>query len=276
MNNSNNKNLKIVLVLIIVLCFICVLVLSVLGFLIYGSPRVYTNNNVNSTQETVNSTSINSTSNTTSDSTQENVEQNATKIFVGEFVTATIPTDWSIIEYSDENGMSAFVDTGDVTFSGLTGLEILDGDSNIVFSLKGIDGVGGAGGCLSLAKFADTQLSYIQSVQQETDALGFGSTTIVDLTSSDYVEIETLNHRFRRVDNILYFAKDYSMHFNTACGIDAQFIKLDELSFTIQDGSNAPYSANAYKYGISSNVNSSSTLEKLDAVLVSLKSKSAS
>jgi len=251
-------------------------VLSLLGVFTYRGNNVTTNNSQNTNETSINSTDSESTSNTSNQTQEEVIEEPTTETFVGKYVTATIPLNWSIVEYSNKDGMAGFADTGAVTFSGLTGLEVLNENSKVVFSFKGIDGIGGAGGCSSVARFSDTQASYIQSVKDETDALGFTATTVLDFTNTDYTEIETLNHVFRRVNNVLYYAGDYSLFFNTACGINAQFIKLDELSFTIKDGSNPVYTANAYKFGISTTVTDSETLEKLDEVLKTLKAKSAS
>lgn len=275
---KSNKKLILVIIGIVFVCILCGLVLSLLGFLglfTYKQEVSTISNNQTVTEEIVNTTT-NSTSTTNNTEFDQEMNESTTSTFVGKFVIANLPEGWHIKEYSDKNGMSAFADTGEVSFSGLTGLEITDENNSIVFTLKGIDGIGGAGGCLSLVEFQDTQASYVQSIKTETEALEIGTTTIVNLKNAEYVDINTLNHRFRRVNNVLYYAKDFSSYFNTACGIDAQIIKLDELSFTIKDGTNTPYTANAYKFGITPTITSESTLEKLDYILISLKAKNIS
>jgi len=262
----------VVLLAICIVCFLGLIALGSLGYLTYSQmpESVNQSNKTNST----NSTSVSNSTNSTNTTKNEAPKAEIKKTFVGTHLTATIPEDWNIVEYSNSSGMNQFVDNGS-TFSGLTGIEVLDENNNIVFDLGGIDGIGGGSGCSTLAQFNDTELSYIQNIKEETELYGDEPTKVIDLTKEVYTEINTLNLRLRRVGNKMYVAKNFSQSFNTSCGIEEQFVKLDELKFTIKDGADT-YSANAYKFEINESVLLESTLIKLDEVLLSLKAKSAS
>lgn len=190
--------------------------------------------------------------------------------FSGDYITATLPTGWTIEEYSDETGMHDYVDTGSVTFGGLTGLEIFDENRDMLFYLKGIDGIGGGGGCSDIGVFEDTEQTYVDQVRAETLEMGFEPTVVVDLTEKERSEIFSMGERFRRVNHQLYTPKtDNQTVFNTMCGIEAQFIVIEELGFEINDGENQ-YSANAYSFGLTELPTNDAVFAELDEVLNSI------
>lgn len=204
------------------------------------------------------------------DDTKEENHNDAYEQYLGTYLSARIPEGWLIKEYTDETGMYQYAQTEGVTFSGLTGLEILDENLTVLFSLSGVDGIGGGGGCEEIGVFSDTEASYVQDVKNQTDELGFTPTLEIDLTNAEYSEIFTMGLRFRRVGNVLYYATTENQTvFNTACGLESQFVKIDELNFTVDD-ENGEYTANAYGYGINSTVTDPHTLEHLDEVLNSI------
>ncbi len=205
----------------------------------------------------------------------ENIDSNeqassTTEEFNGSYIQATIPTDWNIVEYSDVNGMKYYAEQEGLTFSGLTGISILDEDNVEVFTLKGVDGIGGTGGCTELAQFSDTEASYVQTTIDETNVLGFGPTNVLDYTASNYSDISFLGKDFRRVGNVLYVDMENSLTaFNAGCGLNGQFVTLNALGFTLSSNLDT-YTAYAYEFKINSAVVDEETLTKLDDVLNSI------
>lgn len=197
-------------------------------------------------------------------------QESLTQEFNGSYIQATIPADWSIVEYSDVNGMKYYAEQEGLTFSGLTGVSVLNEDDVVVFTLKGVDGIGGAGGCAEVAQFSDTESSYIQLVEDDTDMLGFGPTNVLDYTATDYSDISFLGKDFRRVENVLYVDTENSLAvFNPGCGLGGQFVALDSLGFTLSSNLDT-YTAYAYEFKINSAVVDDETLSKLDDVLNSI------
>lgn len=194
----------------------------------------------------------------------------ATKEFTGEYISATLPQDWKIVEYTDETGMKAYADIENTTIKGLTGIEIYNETNQKIFGINGIDGIGGGGGCTQLATFPDTQSSYISNIQNETADLGFGTTQIISYTNTVYSNITFLNLNMRRVEDKIYInMSNDPLYFNAGCGINASFARIDQFEFTITN-STSSYNANAYSIGLGSGVNDTQTLEKLDAILNSV------
>lgn len=196
-------------------------------------------------------------------------EVSNTRLFRGIYVEATIPTQWNIIEYSNSQGL--YEGAADAaTFSGLTGFEIVDENSNVVFKFAGVLGIGGAGGCSSVAQFADTEASYIQMVRDERAEFELDPTQVIDYTNADYVQIFVFGRNIRRVESQLYVAREENPTvFNTACGIDENFIVTNEFAFNVTDEFGS-YVGNAYYFGIEEGVSSESKLTLLDDVLNSL------
>jgi hypothetical protein len=270
-NLTPAKNKSLVNFLLISLVIIILLGIVILVAAVYLRNSNATVNTINSNVENQQQTS--QVVSSTVEAPKPKAELN--RVFVGTFVTATIPVNWNIVEYTNFKGMSENTITENIDFSGLTGLEIFNDSGDVVFSFRGIDGIGGGYGCSSVVRFKDTDAQYIQNIIDETELTEMGSTTVIDKTKATYSEINALNLRFRRVENKMYVAKNFSTSFNTACGIEEQFVKIDELQFNgVQDG--VKYSSNAYKFGINSSIMNESTFQKLDEVLNTLKAKSAS
>lgn len=257
-----SKSKKPIIIVIFLLLFFCcaVIVGAAVMLVVLNKPAPTT---------TVNPPT--SGQNDTQDEPEEETElELQSKDFKGKYVQATIPNDWTIKEYENEQGLEAYITTEGVTYSGLTGLEIVDENQVLVFSFKGIDGVGGAGGCMEVAKFADTEASYIQQIQNDTQEVGFEPSTVLDLTAEEYSVIFTLDLRMRRVDNVVYIASPTNQTvFNPYCGIDAQYVRIPELGYVVNDGGES-YTLDSYSFGINTVVTSEETLAKLDDVLNTL------
>ena len=242
-------------------------VIAAAVLLIIGIVIVYilSNANINTQNNQANNNNTPNTSYTVNKMTASE-----TKEFSGTYIQATVPSDWNIVEYSDVTGMKYYAEQEGLTFSGLTGLSVLDQNGTTVFSLKGVDGIGGAGGCTEVAQFADTQDSFIQTVITETDELGFGPTTVLDYTATDYSEISFLGKDFRRVSNELYIdTANANTVFNAGCGMGGQFVTLSALGFTLSSTLDT-YTAYAYEFKINGSIVDELTLIKLDDVLNSI------
>jgi len=171
--------------------------------------------------------------------------QAVNQTFTGDEVTAEIPQDWDIVEYKDGAGTDMVV--GGQVYTGLTGLEVLNANNNVVFKMKAVDGVGGLGTCSEIFKFSDTQQTYIDQLiadGQAVEGAGFVY-QINDLSNETYVNLNIFGNDARRIATALYW-NDYNAVgvFNPLCGINAAFIIFDEIEFGVQNapaGYIAPY-----------------------------------
>lgn len=268
---SNNRKLLLVFLVVASIAIVTalgLLILSFFGIFTYERSGNLTNSN-NSINNAINTSANLNSSEETDNTTAPPATLN--RVFVGTYVTATIPQEWSIVEYTDEMG---FVDgmTIDGALFGLTGLEIKDENNQTIFSLQGIDGIGGNGACTSVGQFKDTETSYVQNVKDTNDLVGSEPPTVINLMNVEYTEINALGLRMRRVDNKMYLAETFSIAFNTECGISEKIVRIDELGFTVDND----YEVDAYRLEINPEVLLESTLEQLDEVLQTLKAKSAS
>lgn len=200
------------------------------------------------------------------DNTDVTVEEETTYEWVGNATTATLPTDWSVVEYTTAEGMEMYADEGNMTFDGITGIEVYNESDDLVFSVKGVSGIGGTEACSELAVFGDTTAAYITSIEDGNSMVGMPSPNIIDLSNSEYSDISFLGETFRRVDNELYLDMDNNANtFSTGCGINGSFVVINQIAFVIT-GSNT-INGNSYTYEIESNIVDEDTLTKLDDVL---------
>lgn len=145
----------------------------------------------------------------------------------GEYLFAKIPESWSILEYEEGAGSDSLVSGLD--YEGLTAIKIFDEDSNLIFWIKGVNGIGGTGGCEEYYKFEDFSEAHLDQIKDENDVIFGYDPTIVDLSSADYSEFDLFNVRTRRIDNILYFdLVDSNNFFESSCGFSMLFIQTDE------------------------------------------------
>lgn len=266
METSSTNPSQVTRKLLIAICIIgTFLVLTIIGIaLVIFNNAQKMNINTNNTQMD------NSSEETQSDKSNSSEQEHINTLFEGNYFTATLPENWTMVEYSTAEGMYEYAITENVGFKGLTGMEIFDENGNKVFFINGIDGIGGGGGCSSIGVFADTEDSYVESVKNETNEMGFEPTEEIDLSYSTYSEVSTMGLRFRRVNNVLYTTKNDNLNvFNTVCGVEGQFVKIENLSFSITENQ-ATYSANAYSFGIPEIITDEHTLEHLDEVLNSI------
>ncbi len=190
--------------------------------------------------------------------------------YQGEYINAILPLEWSLVEYTDVTGMKYAVNDPSITYTGLTGYEILNENNSVIFSFKGVDGIGGSGGCTELAQFADTQASYITNIQNETLEVGMDATVVTDYSSEDYTEISFAGKEFRRIGNNLFVNMSTNpMYFNAGCGISRKILSTTQFQFSINNSNNPNQSA-PYDFRINPAISDETTLNTLDAVLNSI------
>jgi hypothetical protein len=208
-----------------------------------------------------------STSKVVQTKTENVVEQETPQTFdfVGSYVSATLPTDWSIVEHKDGAGTTMLV-TGP-SYTGLTALEVLNASSQSVFKLSAAYGIGGSDQCSTYAKFSDfNQADYsalnIQNVTNYQTVI-----TLVDVSSEAFTKFDFLGLNVRRIGTTLYWDKvSGNEYFETAsCGLDPSFPSITSLNFFVDGNAQTGYQWKVV--GTPSNED----LLKLDSVLGSLK-----
>lgn len=193
-------------------------------------------------EETEESEDIEETEDTTEDTAvEEDTEETSTSVAItGDAVSAEVPEGWDIIEYFDGDGTDMVV--ADTTYTGLTGLEIVNVEDEVVFSMKAIDGIGFAG-CGDYAIFADNSDSYYQEQVDMNNEIG-ETMTEHDYTNTEYSEFEWLGTTMRRIGDIYYYdTQEGNNYFEPPCV--PSLITLEGLTFET-DG----YTGEAYDYGL--------------------------
>ena len=193
--------------------------------------------------------------------TEEGEETSTTETVTGEVITAEAPDGWNIIEYMDGDGTDMLMG-GSTTYTGLTGLEIINPDDEVVFRMLAVDGIGFAG-CGDYAIFSDDNSSYYQEqVNANTET---GVTMIEhDYTNTSYSEFEWLGTTMRRIGSIYYYdTEEGNNYFEPPCV--PSLITLEGLYFVSSDG----YTGEAYSYGLT-DLTVSSEYETVDQILESM------
>jgi len=174
--------------------------------------------------------------------TTEEEDVSTTETITGDVVTADVPNGWNIIEYMDGDGTDMLVGGG-TTYTGLTGLEIVNPDDEVVFRIRAVDGIGFAG-CGDYAIFADDNPSYYQEQVDINDEIG---ETMVehDYTDTEYFEFEWLGITMRRIGSTYYYdTEEGNNYFEPPCV--PSLITLEGLYFVSSGG----YTGEAYSYGL--------------------------
>jgi hypothetical protein len=141
----------------------------------------------------------------------------ATTTFVGDFLTVDLPDEWSLVEYED--GINDDNLTGMVTYTGLTGFEVLDETDTIAFAAHGAFGIGGIAFCENYYQFPDVSLTHYSDKADINIALGEAAPTIVDYTATTYAEYEVLGTNWRRIEDKFYWDEvSTGTAFEAACG----------------------------------------------------------
>ncbi|MCD4811028.1 hypothetical protein K8R14_00250 [bacterium] len=191
---------------------------------------------------------------------EEEVVEDTDTEFEGEVLSATLPVGWTIIEYFDGDGTESLPDMTE--YFGLTAFDIVNPDSEQVFTVQAVSGIGFAG-CPEYALFDDNGEAYM--AEQESASNDMGEVlNVVDYTDEDYEEFEFLNTTFRRIGKkYFYDTQEGNNYFEPPC-VDGLFT-LEGLYFEDEDG----YTYEAYFYG-ATEVSTEIDLLVVDVILESM------
>lgn len=181
--------------------------------------------------------------------------------FEGEVLSAELPEDWQVIEYFDGDGTDSLPDT-EMSYEGLTALDIVSPDNRQVFTLQGVSGIGFIG-CPQYAIFEDDNEAYRFEQENTMDGLGEELDT-TDYTDTEYVEFELLGVTFRRIDDKYYYdTQEGNNYFEPPC-VEG-LLTLEGLYFTDEDG----YIYESYFYGPTEDA-TATDLPIVDSILESM------
>jgi hypothetical protein len=184
--------------------------------------------------------------------------------YKGQYVKGQAPEDWTIVEY--QNGAGSDMLTEGVTYTGLTGLEVKNPAAAVVFKLKAVYGIGGAGGCSTYFKFTDDSTVYYNSLVSENSEAGAAAPTIVDLQGLPYSALSIFGTSARRIGTNLYWdTVPAATYFEAACGMQENLFEFTNPKFSVGGGE----THGTYQFTVLSSA-SVEDLETLDSILNSL------
>lgn len=170
-----------------------------------------------------------------------------------EFVKASIPDRWSIKEYKDgeRNSTMSYYDDRADNYKGLGALEIINPRNEVVFSMNMIYGIGGSPTCDEIYMFADTELQYINSINDYNNTIYNTpiNASIIDLSKSSFKEYNLFGLRIRYIGTDLYINSDSAVSpaFNPACDELKNVHKFNDPSiFFVEDQINDGLAASTY------------------------------
>lgn len=134
---------------------------------------------------------------------EETVEKPQTKNFVGKYIKAELPEKWTIKEYKDGEGSYLITEGSD--YSGLTGLEISNGNKTIM-EMHILDGVGSVG-CQRITLFKDSPKGFQDDKEKMNKEIGVEA-EILDYTNTAYSEITLFGLKIRRVETEVFYDVD--------------------------------------------------------------------
>jgi hypothetical protein len=180
-------------------------------------------------------------------------------VYEGEAIEAIIPEEWTIVEHLNGEGTEMLPTY--TSFNGLTGLEIFNGEKQIMELIAAW--AVGFPECPELVVFSDTSPGYVSEIEEIGEDFGV-ETLITDYTNVDYTGFDWLGRYFRRVGNILYSDSNVETEsFDTLC--ETGIVSFEELSFTNTEGE----VGRVYFYGISED-STEEELKILDGILTSM------
>jgi len=188
--------------------------------------------------------------------------------FSGDYISASVPENWTVAEYKDGAGTDMLV--SDQTYTGLTGLEIKNPAGDVIFKLNGVYGIGGLGGCQTYFQFSDDSPSYYNEVLSANAEVGAAAPTVVDLTQSSYTQINLFDAKVRRVGTDLYWDTDpQTALFEAACGIQENLFDFGAPQFTVTDSFGGEFGSGIYQFTVLGTA-TEEELTQLDYILNSL------
>jgi hypothetical protein len=187
-----------------------------------------------------------------------------TKEVEGDFLTVTLPEDWTFVEYED--GVNDKYLTSGVVYKGLTGFAILDETDTELYRTDAVYGVGSMDVCETYYKFADFDQAHLDDKKADLEELE-GTMQIKDMSYASYNEYNILEVRIRRIAADVYWDEnDANAKFDAACGgISRYTLPYSTIAYTT-DGK----TENNYWTKLPLGTTNSATLMLLDNALKSL------
>lgn len=194
------------------------------------------------------------------ENTQTKEEKPESTLYKGKYLTAKVPTGWSIKEYLDGEGDAQ----SSVPLKGLTQLTVFKSKEEIL-SFKGIYGIGFEG-CPELPHFPDSSVEY-EKEQEGYNKEMFGEIKYTNYKSSDYVDFKLLGQRMRLVGNKIYYdTVPNNSYFEPQCA--HAFVDLEPLGYTAE----TPDKIHAYVYEMVSSLTKADR-DTLISILSSIEAK---
>jgi len=248
--------------LLIIIIILVILSISITGYIVYteffNKPVDDTNINQEEDSGTENNTEVLEEFGDDADETV--VEGDTSTEFEGEVLSATLPEGWTIIEYFDGEGTESLTDFNG--YIGLTAFDIINPDSEQVFTVQAVSGIGFAG-CPEYPLFSDNGEAYMSEQESASEVMG-EELNVVDYTGQDYIEFEFLNTTFRRIGKkYFYDTQEGNNYFEPPC-VDG-LLTLEGLYFEDTDG----YTYEAYFYG-ATEISTETDLLVVDEILESM------
>lgn len=255
-----NRKTKLMLVL-----FFMLIIGIILGVLI--STLIRLSLFTVSSDNTIVATSTPSVINTNTPIPTNTAIPNSTS-FTGTYVTATLPTNWTITESSNFESLTLVSGT---VYSGLAKLTIKHNNNEII-TFSAVDGVGDTGECEEIYKFSDTDPNYVQARIDRNLEFGYYlNPEIIDLSGYTYSEYQMLGNTIRRIGNTLYFKNEFfKENFNPDCDLSTELRGLAGLGFSF-DRIGQPYTSHGYfVHRTIPSTFTAGELQELDQILQSL------
>ena len=156
----------------------------------------------------------------------------------GEFLSASLPASWRIIEYRDGKGTD---NLSDGEYRGLTGMEIRDSSNRILFQLSAVYGIGGREHCEKIYIFNTADDYTYNAIEYalfdlQRNSLPDYKPEIVYL-GNNFVEMSVFGTKLRRIGYKYYWSESFMGEFVPLCdnGMDNKFVHFPILKFDIVD-----------------------------------------
>jgi hypothetical protein len=253
---SSNAGLIALIVVLLLLVF------GLVGYILYLSDVPFVTNlfGKSQNQEETQMEESNTDEENNIAENEEQTEEPTTTEFTGESVSATLPIGWTIQEFYNGQGTEHLV--SGTTYTGLTGLKILDG-TKVVFDVEAVNGIGFVG-CPNYYLFQDNSPAYQAEQQASVDEIG-DTMNLRDYTTTAYTEFEWMGKTFRRIDKqLLYDTIPNNDYFEPPCFVGITTL----MGLSFNDVANS-YPGASYFFEISQTATDSELLE-LDSILASM------
>jgi len=211
------KNSKILVIGGLVLVTLCMVVLLLTYYLYRQDQDNAVGANAQESQQEEDNANEDEANN--ENDMEEIAEEVDTVAFAGTYISADVPTGWTVTEYED--GAGGYGLLSDAIYDGLTAITVSNPAGDVVFKIEGVNGIGGTGECSQVYQFADTDAAYVLEQQNLTVGLGNPIPPTVDLAGQDYVDFELFGMEGRFLGNTAYWnvASVGSGAFNPACNM---------------------------------------------------------